>query len=225
MIITVVSMATGGLIIGVTLGLVSGYFGKRTDAVIMRTGEIFASFPEILLIIILAATLRPSVLEWVRWLEDHSFLDGLVRTGIVDYFVVFLALVSFSWIGMARLVRGQVLYLRQTQFVESANAIGASHPRILFNYLLPNAISPIVVLISMGMGALIGTEIILSWLGLGIQPPRPSLGTMLLEAGSLSALREVPWMLLAPGIVAWILVVAWNLLGDALNDVLNPRTR
>ena len=77
----------------------------------------------------------------------------------------------------------------------------------------------------MGMGSMIGTEIILSWLGLGIQPPRPSLGVMLLEAGSLSALREVPWMLLTPGLVAWTLVLSWNLLGDALNDVLNPRTR
>ena len=77
----------------------------------------------------------------------------------------------------------------------------------------------------MGMGSMVGAEIILSWLGLGIQPPRPSLGVMLLEAGSLSALREVPWMLVGPGFVAWTMVLGWNLLGDALNDVLNPRTR
>jgi ABC-type dipeptide/oligopeptide/nickel transport system permease subunit len=224
-IITFVVMATGGLVIGITLGLISGYFGKQVDAVIMRTGEVFSSFPDILLMIILAATLRPRILEWVRWLEDNTSLDGLVRSGIVDYFVIAIALVSFSWIGMARLVRGQVLYLKETQFVEAAQAIGASTPRILFVHVLSNAISPIVVTVSMGMGVLIGTEIILSFLGLGIQPPRPSLGSMLLEAGSLSALREVPWMLLAPGMVAWTLVLSWNLLGDALNDVLNPRTR
>ena len=224
-IITLVVMATGGLVIGVTLGLVSGYFGSRVDSIIMRTGEVFSSFPDIVLMIILAATLKPRILPWVRWLEENTFLDGLVRTGVVDYFVISIALVSFGWIGMARLVRGQVLYLKETQFVESARAIGASTPRILFGYLLPNAISPIVVTVSMSMGALIGTEIILSFLGLGIQPPRPSLGTMLLEAGSLSALREVPWMLLAPSIVAWTMILAWNLLGDALNDVLNPRTR
>ena len=224
-IITLVVMATGGLVIGVTLGLVSGYFGSRVDSIIMRTGEVFSSFPDIVLMIILAATLKPRILPWVRWLEENTFLDSLVRTGVVDYFVISIALVSFGWIGMARLVRGQVLYLKETQFVESARAIGASTPRILFGYLLPNAISPIVVTVSMSMGALIGTEIILSFLGLGIQPPRPSLGTMLLEAGSLSALREVPWMLLAPSIVAWTMILAWNLLGDALNDVLNPRTR
>ncbi len=224
-IITVVVMATGGLVIGVALGLVSGYFGKRIDSVIMRTGELFASFPDILLIILLAATLRPRFIVWVRWLEDNTAVDGLVRSGIVDYVVVSLALVSFGWIGMARLVRGQVLYLKETQHVDAARAIGASTPRVLFRHLLPNAISPIVVTVTMGMGVLIGTEIILSWLGLGIQPPRPSLGRMLLEAGNLSALREVPWLLLAPGLVAWTLVLAWNLLGDALNDVLNPRTR
>ena len=224
-IITVVAMVTGGLLIGVTLGLVSGYFGKRIDSLIMRVGEIFTSFPEILLMIILAATLRPRTLDLVRWLEDNTFLDGLVRTGIADYLVISLALVSFGWIGMARLVRGQVLFLKETQAVEAARAIGASTPRVLFVHLLPNAISPIVVTVSMGMGALIGAEIILSFLGLGIQPPRPSLGRMLLEAGSLGALRQEPWMLLAPGIAAWLMVLSWNLLGDALSDVLNPRTR
>ena len=224
-IITLVVMGTGGIVIGVTLGLVSGYFRRKIDAVIMRVGELFSSFPEIFLMILIAATLRPRILEWVRWLEDNTVVDGIVKSGIVDYFAISIALVSFSWIGMARLVRGQVLALMQTQFVESAQAVGASTPRILFVHLLPNAISPVVVTVSMGMGALVGTEIILSFLGLGVQPPRPSLGTMLLEAGSLSALREVPWMLLAPGLVAWTLVLAWNLLGDALNDVLNPRTR
>ena len=108
-IITVVVMATGGLFIGVALGLISGYFGKRIDSLIMRTGEVFASFPDILLMILLAATLRPRFLEWARWLEANTALDGLVRSGIVDYVVVSLALVSFGWIGMARLVRGQVL--------------------------------------------------------------------------------------------------------------------
>jgi peptide/nickel transport system permease protein len=224
-IITVISMATGGLAIGVTLGLVSGYFGRWVDALIMRVGEVFASFPDILLVIILAATLGPRLRDFIRNVEDTTFLDGLVKAGLVDYMVISIALVSFSWFGMARVVRGQVLALKQTQFVDAARSVGASTPRILFTHLLPNAISPIVVLVTMGMGSMVGAEIILSWLGLGIQPPRPSLGVMLLEAGSLSALREVPWMLLSPGLIAWTLVLAWNLLGDALNDVLNPRTR
>ena len=224
-IITMVTILTGGLLIGVSLGLISGYYGGRVDSIIMRIGELFASFPDILLVILLAATLRPRIVYSVRWLEDNTWLDGIVKSGVADYIVISLALVSFSWVGMARLVRGQVLSLKTSQYVESAQATGATTFRILFIHLLPNAIGPIVVTVSMGMGTLIGTEIILSWLGLGIQPPRPSLGTMLLEAGSISALRVVPWMLIAPGIVAWSLVLCWNLFGDAMSDVLNPNTR
>ena len=224
-IITMVTIITGGLLIGVSLGLISGYYGGRVDSVIMRIGELFASFPDILLVILLAATLRPRIMDLVRWLEDNTWLDGIVRSGVADYLVISLALVSFSWVGMARLVRGQVLSLKTSQYVESAQATGATTFRILFVHLLPNAIGPIVVTVSMGMGTLIGTEIILSWLGLGIQPPRPSLGTMLLEAGSISAFRVVPWMLIAPGVVAWSLVLCWNLFGDAMSDVLNPNTR
>ena len=224
-IITVVVVATGGIVLGVTLGLVAGYLGQRVDSIIMRTGELFSAFPDILLIILIAATLGGRIRDMVWWIEDHTFLDGLARSGVADYLVISVALVSFGWIGMARLVRGQVLYLKESQFVDAARAVGTSTPRMLFVHILPNAISPIIVSVSMTMGALVGAEIILSWLGLGVQPPKPSLGTMLLEAGSLSALREVPWMLLAPGAAAWTIVLAWNLLGDSLNDVLNPRTR
>ena len=224
-IITVTAMATGSLLIGVTLGLMAGYFGGRTDAVINRVGEVFASFPDIFLVIILAATLKPRILDWARWLEDNTFIDGLVRTGVVDYFVVFFALVAFSWVGMMRLVRGQVLVLKESQFVDAARAMGASTSRILLRHVLPNAIGPIVVMVTMGMAFIISTEIFLGFLGLGVQPPRPSLGTMLFEGGNLRVLAVAPWLLLAPGIVFLLMILSWNLLGDALNDVLNPRTR
>lgn len=224
-IITVVSMATGGLFIGVTLGLISGYFGGRIDTLINRVGEVFSAFPEVLLIIILAATLKPRLLVWVRWLEDNTFLDGLVRTGIQDYVAISLALVAFGWFGMSRIVRGQVLVLRETQYIEAARALGASTPRILFHHLLPNSISIIMVVVSSSMGALVFAEIVLSFLGLGIQPPRPSLGRMLLQGGNIGTLQNEWWMLLFPGAVAWLIILAWTLLGDALVDVFNPRTR
>ena len=225
MIITFIAMITGSLVIGISLGLVSGYFGGRADTIIQRAGELFASFPDIFLVIIIAATLRGRIIGWVRAIEDNTFLDGLVRSGVADYFVVSLALVTFSWFGMARLVRGQVLVLRETQYVEAARAMGSSTSRILFVHVLPNAISPIVVTVTMGMGVFIGTEIILGFLGLGVQPPRPSLGVMLREGGNIPALRNAPWFLLGPGTAAALLLLSWNLLGDALNDVLNPRTR
>ena len=224
-IITFVAILTGGIFIGVGLGLISGYRGGRVDSLVMRIGEISSSFPDILLVIILAATLRPRILGFIRYLEDTYNINGLVKTGIVDYLVISLALVSFGWIGTARLMRAQVLSIKQNQYIDSAKSIGASTSRILFLHLMPNAISPLVVSITMGMGALVGTEIILSWLGLGIQPPRPSLGRMLLEGGSISVLREEPWLLIGPGIVVFLLIICWNLLGDSLSDVLNPRTR
>ena len=134
-------------------------------------------------------------------------------------------MVSFGWYGTARLVRSQILYLKESQYIEAARAIGVSHWGIIFKHLLPNALSPITVTVTMGMGSMVGVEIFLSWVGVGIQPPRPSLGLMLWEGGNISVLRNQPWMLLAPGIVTWIMMLSWNLLGDAMNDVFNPRTR
>ena len=224
-IITVIASVTGALLLGVTLGLVSGYFGGKVDTVISRVGELTSAFPDALLMIILVATLKPRMLVWVRWLEDNTFLDGLVRAGIQDYVVITVALVPISWFGMARIVRGQVLVLKETQFIDAARALGASTPRILFHHLLPNSISIIVVVVSSGMGALVFAEIFLSFLGIGIQPPRPSIGRMLLEAANIGTLQNEWWMLVFPSMVVWLMILAWTLLGDALVDVLNPRTR
>ena len=227
-IITVASMATGGLVLGVGLGLISGYFGRWLDTLIMRVGEVFLAFPGLLLVILIAATVRPRVADWIRgWapgLENVTGID-IISLGIVDYVVVFGSLAAFSWVGMARLVRGQVLYIKQSQYVEAARAMGASNIRILLIHILPNVISPVVVVVSIGMGATAGSEIILSWLGIGIQPPTPSLGVMIFENGSISVLRTTPHLILFPIMTITILIFAFNLLGDALSDVLNPRTR
>ncbi len=224
-IITVASIVTGGLFLGIGLGLISGYFGKLIDSVIMRVGEIFLAFPDILLVILIAATLRPRVVEWVRGFEAATGIEGIVRLGIVDYVVVFGALAAFSWVGMARLVRGQVLYVRQSQYIEAAQVLGASTRRILLVHVFPNVLSPVIVLVSMGMASAAGAEIVLSWLGIGIQPPTPSLGVMIFENGSLSVLRTDPHLLLFPVGTISVLIFAFNLLGDALNDAFNPRAR
>jgi ABC-type dipeptide/oligopeptide/nickel transport system permease subunit len=141
-----------------------------------------------------------------------------------------IALLPLSWFGTMRLVRGQVLQLRNADYVEAARAMGTSTPRILFRHILPNILSPLIVTVSFGMGAVAGAEIGLSFLGLGVQPPRPSLGVMIAEAtgrGSTatSVLTQHPEQLLAPIAVVWLLIFAWNILGDALTDVLNPRSR
>lgn len=227
-IITIAAMLTGSLFLGIGLGLISGYFGRWADSIIMRVGEVFLAFPGLLLVILIAATVKPRVKDWVEgWapsLESFTSID-IIQLGIVDYVVIFGALAAFSWVGMARLVRGQVLYVKQSQYVEAAIAMGASNRRILVSHILPNIISPVIVVVSIGMGATAGSEIILSWLGIGIQPPTPSLGVMIFENGNISVLRTDPHLILFPVLTVTVLIFAFNLLGDALNDALNPRTR
>ncbi|MBI4186785.1 MAG: ABC transporter permease [Chloroflexi bacterium] len=224
-IVTVAAMAAGGLVLGIAMGLISGYFGRFIDSVIMRVGEVFLAFPDILLVILIAATLKPRVTEWVRGLEGTVGIEGIVRSGFVDYMVVFGALAIVSWVGMARVVRGQVLSLKESQYVMAARALGASHWRIIFRHIFPNILPPIIVLVSVGMGSIAGSEVILSWLGLGVQPPVPSLGVMIWDNGDISILRTTPYLLLFPVGTVAIIIFAFNLLGDALNDALNPKIR
>lgn len=229
-IVTVTGLLTGSLVLGVTLGLAAGYFRGRIDGLVMRTGEVASAFPDILLIILLAATVRPRIVDWARAVEDNTPLSGLVSSGFVDFVVVGIALLPLSWFATMRLVRGQVLQVRDSDYVEAARAMGTSTPRILFRHILPNILSPLIVTVSFGMGAVAAAEIGLSFLGLGVQPPRPSLGVMIAEAtgrgsAATSVLTQHPEQLLAPIAVVWLLIFAWNILGDALTDVLNPRSR
>ncbi len=224
-IITLTSLFGGSLALGITLGLVSGYFGKMIDSVIMRVGEVTSSFPEIFLVLLIFATFRPRLVEWVRAFEDATGIDWIVRLGFVDYMVIAFALSSFSWFGMARLVRGQVLQVRENQYSEAARAIGASTPRILRAHVLPNVISPVIVSVSAGLAGFVGAEIILSFLGIGIQPPLPSLGRMLFENGSISVMRTQPHLILFPVGTIATLLFAFSLLGDGINDAFNPRAR
>jgi ABC-type dipeptide/oligopeptide/nickel transport system permease subunit len=223
-IITVTTLVTGSLALGITLGLMAGYFGRLIDTIIMRVGEVTSAFPEIFLVLIIVATVKPPITEWVRGIEDAVGFD-IVRLGIVDYMVIALALSIFSWFGMARLVRGQVLQVRENQYVEAARAVGVSTPRILLRHVFPNVIGPVIVVSSAGLAGIAGSEIFLSWLGIGIQPPTPSLGLMIFENGSISVLRTNPHLLLFPVGTLALLLFTFNLLGDAMNDAFNPRTR
>ena len=224
-IITVISLVTGSLLLGITLGLLAGYFGRWLDGIIMRVGEVTASFPDIFLVLIIVATVKPRILTWVHTFEDSTGIDWIVRLGIVDYLVISLALAAFSWFGMARLVRGQVLQVRENQYVEASRAIGSSTLRILAIHVLPNVISPVIVSISAGLAGIATAEIVLSWLGIGIQPPTPSLGVMIFENGNLSVLRSDPHLTLVPSGVLVVLLFTFNLLGDGINDAFNPRAR
>ncbi|HYN88696.1 MAG TPA: ABC transporter permease, partial [Ardenticatenaceae bacterium] len=209
------------LTLGLFLGLLAGFYGGWVDALIMRIGDLLFAIPGLLLPLLRASTIGPRFEEFFR---QFRWARGLVQSGWPEFFVVVTALSLVGWAGLARLIRGQVLALRETAFVEAAEALGVPPRRILFRHILPNAIVPVVVAISMGLGGAILAESTLSFLGIGIQPPTPSFGAMIQEAMGLGYWRkaQAPWLVWAPGLVVAAMVFAFNFLGDGLNEALNP---
>lgn len=189
------------VIIGTTLGLVSGYFGGFIDSTIMRITEAFMSFPFFMVILTLVSILGSGI--WV----------------------VMAVLGSLSWPPLCRLVRGQVLTLKEQDFVLAAIATGYSTPGILFVHILPNVISPILVNATFGIATAILTEASLSFLGVGVEKPRPSWGNILSEAQSLRVLTSQPWRWIPAGILIFIAVLAINFIGDGLREAIEGDTK
>ncbi len=198
-----ISFLVGVIVVGVSatvgtlVGAVAGYFGGWADDVIGRVVDTLMAFPGLLLAIALVAVLGPSLLN------------------------VLFALTVIGWVGYARLVRGQVLRTRELDYVQAARALGATAPRVLFTHVVPAALPAVVVQATLGMsGAVIG-EAALSFLGLGVQPPAPSWGTML--SGGRAHLLDAPHLTLCPGLAIAALVLGFNFLGDGLRDLADPK--
>jgi peptide/nickel transport system permease protein/oligopeptide transport system permease protein len=188
------------LVIGVLFGALAGYFGGRLDSILMRITDTFFAFPSLLLAIaILAVFERPGL------------------------FTVFIALGIVGWTGVARVVRGQVLSVKEEDFIEAARAMGASDARIILKHILPNSLAPIIVVGTLGVAGNILSEAGLSFLGLGVQPPTPSWGIMLAEGRNL--IQTAPWICIFPGLAILFTVLGFNLLGDGLRDALDPRLK
>ena len=185
--------------IGIVLGSIAGYYGGRIDEAISRVVDILLAFPGLLLAIALVAVLGPSL------------------TNVV------LALSLIGWVGYARLVRGQVLRSRELEFVQAARALGATTPRILARHVIPTTLPAVTVQATLGMGGAILAEAALSFLGLGVQPPTPSWGTML--SYGRGHLLDAPHLTIFPGLAIAVLVLGFNFLGDGLRDRLDPMTR
>ncbi len=185
------------LALGVTLGLVAGYYGRWVDGLVMRLADVTLAFPSLLLLIAIAAAVKPSLP------------------------VVFVVIGVVGWAGIARLVRGQVLVVRGLAYVEAVRALGASDGRIIARHLLPNVVAPVIVAATLGIGGAIMAEAALSFIGLGAQPPTPSWGAMVAEGRDL--LRVAPWVSLVPGLAIGVAVLGLNLLGDGLRDALDVR--
>jgi len=184
--------------IGTALGAISGYFGGLVDNVIMRMADIFMSFPMLPIAIVIVAVVGPSA----------------------NNVVIIAALLS--WPGLARIVRGQFLALREQDYAQAARAIGAGPYRIAFRHLLPNSLAPIVVWATLNVAQVILLEAGLSFLGLGVQIPTATWGNMLMDAQSIRVIEAFPWIWLPPGVMILLTVLSINLLGDGLRDALDP---
>jgi ABC-type dipeptide/oligopeptide/nickel transport system permease subunit len=203
------------LIIGLTAGAAAAFFGGWVDTLVMRTVDVLFAFPGTLFALFISATLKQGVLDWMR----QNGMAEIARSGIVDYVVVFGALSLIGWGGLARLVRAQMLSLRETDYVLAARAIGVPNRRIILRHLLPNALTPVIVSVSLSMGGIILSEATLSFLGLGIQPPNASWGSVIYE--TYIFWRTKPFLMFGPGLTLAAVVLGFNWLGDAVNDALN----
>jgi len=193
------SAAVASALLGTVVGLVSGFYGGWLDNLLMRFVDIMLSVPDLPILIILA----------------RYFGGSLV--GIVA------VITAFGWMGTARLVRGEVLRLKRTDFVEAARALGASNARIMWRHLVPNALAPVIVAATLAVGGAILTEAALSYLGFGIQPPTPSWGNMLQNAQDF--IWRTPLLAFWPGLMIFLTVLCFNFFGDGLRDALDPRLR
>lgn len=189
----------GSIFIGTVVGAVSGYYGGKIDALLMRFVDVVISFPSLFLLITLVTIFRPSMYT----------------------LIVIFAL--FGWTGTARLVRGEFLTLRSREFVLAARTMGIRNITIIFSHILPNALGPIIVSATLGVGGVILSESALSYLGLGIQPPTPSWGNMLQDAQNLTIMLDSWWYVLFPGFMILFTVLAFNFLGDGLRDAFDPQ--
>lgn len=225
MLITLATALTGGLFIGVGLGLLAGYRRGIVDSFINRIGEALGSLPDLLLLLLLAATIRPRLDTWIRNAYGWPLLGSWLKTGIADIFFVFFALTLIDWVSEERLIRSQVLAIRQEPYVQAAESMGASTSRILLQHVFPNIRHLVVLGVTTSFGAIALSEIALTFFGLGVRAPTPSLGEMIFDGSGVRQVTAHPHLLLVPGTIAVLFFVSFALFGDALNDVLNPRTR
>lgn len=219
--VVAISVTLASAVIGVLLGSIAGFCGGATDSIIMWLIDVTMSIPSLLLAMVLSSSLKIPASRWMdnMYLSTHNTFFR--QTIWVDFALVFGALALIQWPQYARLVRGQILSLRHKNYVLAATALGVSSRSILLRYIIPNALGPVIVLISAGLGQAMVLESSFSFLGIGVRPPLPSWGNMIKDG--LRVWHVHPHLLAAPAVVLGIVTVAFSFLGDGLNDALNPR--
>jgi len=195
------------ILIGVPVGALAGWFGGRMDNFLMRITDVIYAFPDLLFIILLSVAFRETAFG--------QALDGL--------FLVFVAIGLVGWVTVARLTRGQMLALKETEFVEAAKAIGVGDRKIVTRHLLPNGISPIIVAVTLGIPTAILAEATLAYIGIGVQPPRASWGSLIAEGQKF--IRSEPHLVVFPAIFIALALIGFTFLGDGLRDALDPKLK
>jgi ABC-type dipeptide/oligopeptide/nickel transport system permease subunit len=211
------------LIIGISLGTLAGFLGGRVDAFIMWITDITMSVPGLLLAMLVNTALLYPIQRWFHERYEATRNPFYLNTLWLDFVLVFGTLALITWPEFARLIRGQVLSIGHMPYVEAARSIGTTPATIMRRHIVPNALGPVVVAVTQGMGAAIVLESSLSFLGIGVQPPNASWGSML--ADSLGLWTVEPHLMIAPAVTIGIISVAFVFLGDGLNDALNPRQK
>ncbi len=208
------------LVVGAGYGMVAGYIGGRTDSIMMRAVEIIYAIPRLILIILANVVFDPMLKRTVAPLFNGALV------GYTRVLIIILALGLIEWLTMARIVRGQVLTLKTQQFVLAARSLGQSHARIILRHLLPNILGIVVVYLTLTIPAVILDESFLSFLGLGIQPPQASWGSLLSDGAlTINPIKSYWWLIFFPGLAMASTLLSLNFLGDALRDALDPRAR
>jgi oligopeptide transport system permease protein len=210
------------LIVGVSYGATAGYLGGRIDNIMMRFVDILYSIPYILIVIVLLSVFGgPNTPDWIQWLSGK--VGGAGNQGLSQIFLLFFALGLVSWLTMARVVRGQILSLKNQEFVMAAKATGVSTFGIIFRHLVPNALGPVIVYATLTVPSVMLTEAFLSFLGLGVQAPFASWGS--LASDGIKNIAIFPWQLIFPGVTMALTLFSLNFLGDGIRDALDPQTR
>ncbi|MAT44782.1 MAG: hypothetical protein CL609_20800 [Anaerolineaceae bacterium] len=209
------------LIIGVTYGSISGYFGGKLDNLMMRIVDVLYAFPSLLFIILLLAFFRSTFARP----DPGSFTYGISQLDAATggLLFIFIGIGLTAWETMARLTRGQVLSVREKEYIEAARTLGARDTRIMFKHILPNVVGPLVVAETLAIPGYISTEAFLSFIGIGVNPPTPSWGSMISDGAQV--IRTYPNQAVFPALALAITMFAFNFLGDGLRDALDPRLR
>ncbi|MBI2773734.1 MAG: ABC transporter permease [Chloroflexi bacterium] len=194
-------------VVGVSIGMAAGFYGGWTDQILMRLTDVIYAFPDLLFLIIIMATVRNT--------DIGNIMGGLI--------LMFTAIAIVNWVGMARLVRGQVLSLKEKEFIEAARSIGVPDRRIMIRHLLPNSLAPVIVAVAFGIPSAMLAEATLGFLGIGIRPPTATWGVMINEG--FQVFSTTPWPAILPAVFIAIVMLAFTFVGDGLRDALDPRMK